>query len=391
MTISKNYIIEKTDIVQSVNNIFQDAIEKKASDIHIEPLESGMEIRYRIDGVLRVVLNNNLKLYEMILARIKVMALLETTGRPKPQEGKIKINTGDKEVDLRVSIFPTSHGEAVVIRILESIKSYVKYTDLGLSQEQADTVEQMVKKPYGLILVTGPNGHGKSTTLFTILDKLNQPEKSLVTLEDPVEREINMVRQTQVDPEIDLSFASGLRFLLRQDPDIIMVGEIRDKETAQITVQAAVTGHLVLATVHTNDAAGAIVRLINMEVEPFLLASALKLVTAQRLARILCPDCREEFKPTEEIIARYKLPSTMKFYTSRGCKNCDHKGTRGRIGLHEVLVVSREIQKLIFTRPSDEQISQIAIREGMKTLKQMAMEKVNQGVISLEEALRLTD
>ncbi len=389
---SKNNINNnKVDIVKAVNDIFHEAINEGASDIHVEPGKNGVIIRYRIDGIMRVVFEGDKILYDFILARIKILADLDTTGRQRPQEGNIKFRFKDRNVDLRVSILPTSYGECVVARVLESKKNVSNYHDLGFTDEQSDVLTKVVKKPYGLVLVTGPNGSGKSTTLFTIMDKLNDPEKSLVTLEDPVERKIHMVRQTDINPSIGLTFADGLKYLLRQDPDVIMVGEIRDKETARIAVQAAVTGHLVLATIHTNDAAGAIVRLINMGVEPFLLSSALKFVSAQRLARTNCPSCKVEYNPPEELLNILQAPKTIKFYHSEGCAECSHKGLRGRQGIHEVLEVSRKIQELILKKPSNDAINAIAIKEGMMTLRQAALARVYDGILSIEEALRLTD
>jgi type II secretory ATPase GspE/PulE/Tfp pilus assembly ATPase PilB-like protein len=341
--------------------------------------------------VLQIVDSAGLDIYGLIVGRVKILANISTTGRPRPQEGRIKLEYEKREVDLRVSIFPTTHGETIVLRILESVGVYENYTDLGLSPEQAKVLDAQVRRTFGLVLVTGPTGSGKSTTLFTVLNKLNDPGKSLVTLEDPVERKINMVRQTQVDPEIGLTFATGLRYLLRQDPNIIMVGEIRDKETAQIAVQAAITGHLVLASVHTNNAAGAIIRLINMEIEPFLLASSLRLVTAQRLGRLICPDCKQEFVPTPELMKKINAPQGMKFYQATGCDKCHGRATRGRIGLHEVLVVNKDMRELIIANPSDVQINDLARRQGMIMLREAAFQKVHEGTISIEEALRLTE
>ena len=381
----------KIDIVKIVNDIFKQAIDLGASDIHIESTYAGRVIRYRIDGILKVISEGDKMLRDFIISRIKVMALLKTTGLPRPQEGNIKFKQGDIDVDMRISIFPTSSGECVVIRVLETDKYFGDFRELGLLDEQAKAIEKIIQQPYGLVLVTGPNGSGKSTTLFTILNHLNEPEKSLVTLEDPVERKIDMVRQTNINPDINLTFASGLRYLLRQDPDIIMVGEIRDKETAQIAVQAAITGHLVLATIHTNDAAGAVVRMINMGVEPFLLSSALKFVTAQRLARVNCPKCKKEYEPPLELLKRIDAPQSIKFYHSSGCDKCNNEGVKGRIGVHELIVVTRKIQDLTLLKPSDEQINKIAIDEGMTTLRQAALQKVYDGTISIEEAIRLTE
>jgi len=382
---------QKVDIVKLTNNIFVEGINAGASDIHIEPFQEGIIVRYRIDGILRVVFEGDKATFELMLSRIKIMADMDSTGLPRPQEGNIKIKVGDNKVDLRISIFPTSKGEVVVVRILESNRNFVTYSELGFNGEQVAALEKIVKKPYGLVLVTGPNGSGKSTTLFTILNNLNVPEKSLVTLEDPVERKIDMVRQTNVNPEIGLTFASGLRYLLRQDPDILMVGEIRDKDTARIAVEAAITGHLVLATIHTNNAAGAIVRLINMGIEPFLLASALKFVSAQRLARTNCPHCKVKYDPPKELLNVLGAPKGVQFYHSTGCEECGGKGMKGREGIHEVLEITKTIEELILQRPSDEHINNIAIKEGMTTLKQAALQKVYEGKISIEEALRLVE
>jgi len=381
----------KIDVIKIVNDIFKQAISLGASDVHIESTYEGMVIRYRVDGTLKVMSEGDKMLRDFIISRIKVMATLKTTGLAQPQEGNIKFKQDDIDVDMRISIFPTSTGECVVIRILETDKYFGDFRELGLLDEQVTAIEEIIQRPYGLVLVTGPNGSGKSTTLFTILNRLNKPGKSLVTLEDPVERKIDMVRQTNINPDINLSFASGLRYLLRQDPDIIMVGEIRDKETAQIAVQAAITGHLVLATIHTNNAAGAIVRMINMKVEPFLLSSALKFVTAQRLARVNCSHCKKEYEPPLELLKRIDAPRSIKFYHSIGCETCNHEGIKGRIGVHELIVVTKGIQNLTLLKPSDEQINKIAVDEGMITLRQAALQKVYDGTISIEEAIRLTE
>jgi len=381
----------KVDIIKLVNDIFFQGIKEGVSDIHIQPHKEGIAVRFRIDGILHMVFEGDKTLSEFMLSRIKILANMETTGLPRPQEGNIKFPYEKDFVDLRVSIFPTSQGEAVVVRVLESKKFFNNYSDLGFNDDQIAILDKIVNKPYGLVLVTGPNGSGKSTTLFTILNKLNVPEKSLVTLEDPVERKIELVRQTNIDPSIGLTFAEGLRYLLRQDPDVIMVGEIRDKETANIAVQAAVTGHLVLATIHTNNAAGAIVRLINMGIEPFLLSSALKFVSAQRLSRLNCPHCKEEYVPPKEMIEALGAPAGIKFYHSAGCEDCNGKGMKGRLGIHEVLVVTKPIQELILQRPSDDHINDLAVKEGMTTLRQAALQRVYGGGISIEEALRLTE
>jgi len=383
------------DVIKIVDNIIKASIEAKASDIHFEPQESRMITRFRIDGSMNNFYECNLKLYKSILSRIKVMADLELTGPMQPQEGNFRFYPNrinkDHYVDLRISIFPTSSGEVVVMRVLETKGRFASYSDLGFSDDQLGLLESMTHKPNGLVLVTGPTGSGKSTTLFTILSKLNEPDRVLSTLEDPVERKMDMVRQTEVDPKIGLDFARGLRFLLRQDPDILMVGEIRDRETAKISVQASITGHLVLATIHTNNAAGAIVRLINMGIEPFMLSSALKFVTAQRLVRKLCDNCKQPYSYPEEFLNSKGLPTDITYYRAEGCSICNNKGIKGRMGIHEVLPVTKIIEEAILLKPSDEQINKLAIEEGMRTLQEAALEKLIKGTISLEELLRVVE
>lgn len=384
--------LSQKEITNVVDDIFSDAVSAGASDIHFEPQRDKLIIRYRVDGSLNIVFRGTLKLYEKMVARIKVLSQLDMTGLPRPQEGNIRFN--DEEfgaVDLRISIFPVNFGECVVVRILEDKLNVENFANLGFSNEQINEIEKIIKKPYGLILVTGPTGAGKSTTIFSMLSKLNTTDKSIVTLEDPVERKIKMIRQTRVDPSRGLTFAEGLRRLMRQDPDVIMVGEIRDRETAKIAVEAAVTGSLVLATIHTNTAAGAIVRLINMGVEPFLLASSLKFVSAQRLGKQNCPDCIEEYVPSKEMIEILDAPIGAKFHHSVGCNKCAQRGFRGRKAIHETLLISKAIEKMILSKPSDDQIQTLAVREGMVTLRRAALEKVYEGKICIEEAIRLTE
>ncbi len=390
-TDNEQNIKANTDAMNLVNRIVSAAIEQGVSDVHIEPNTQGMMVRFRVDGILKIVAEIPLPLVHSLIARIKIMSQIDTTGLPRPLEGNMKFVYNNKKVDLRVSIFPTSYGECIVMRVLESVKEFGDYEKLGFSTEQAKIVGETIKKPYGLVLVTGPTGSGKSTTLFTILDKLNEVGRSLVTLEDPVERKLDMVRQTQINPDIGLTFASGLRYLLRQDSDVIMVGEIRDKETAQIAVQASITGQLVLATIHTNNAAGSIIRLLNMGVEPFLLTSALRLVSAQRLARMNCPHCKQEYTPASEILAKVGATPNSKFYRSLGCDKCNNKGIIGRFGIHEVLPITEKIEAAVYDNPSDDHVMEIARSEGMVTLHDIAMEKAREGLISIEEVLRLTE
>lgn len=384
--------LSQKEITNVVDDIFFDAVKRGASDIHFEPQADKLIVRYRIDGSLNIVLRGKLDFYEKIIARIKVLTQLDMTGLPRPQEGNIRFEHEDfGAVDLRVSIFPVNYGECIVIRILEDKLNVENFANLGYSNEQINEIEKIIRKPYGLILVTGPTGAGKSTSIFSMLSKLNTPDKSIVTLEDPVERKIKMIRQTKIEPKRGLTFAEGLKRLMRQDPDVIMVGEIRDRETAKIAVQAAVTGTLVMATIHTNTAAGAIVRLINMGVEPFLLASSLKFISAQRLGRQNCPDCIEEYNPPEELLDALDAPEGVKFYRSVGCESCGQKGFKGRKAIHEILVVSKTIEELILKSPSDEQIEEIALREGMVSLRRAALNQVYEGRISIEEAIRLTE
>jgi len=379
------------DAINLVNRVINAAIKENASDIHVEPGREKLIIRIRVDGVLKVAFEAPKEIVQPFVTRIKVLSDLDVTGIPRPQEGNIKYSVKEKDVDLRVSVFPTLYGECVVMRILESIHQYKSFEDLGFSMEQAKIVDENVSKPFGLILVTGPTGSGKSTTLFSFLNKLNEPGKSLTTLEDPIERKLEHVRQTQVNPDIGLTFASGLRYQLRQDIDIIMVGEIRDAETAKIAIQAAITGQLVLATIHTNNAAGAVIRLLDMGIEPFLLTSALKMVTSQRLARINCPHCRREFTPAAELLYKIKAPQGAKFYKTEGCDKCSGRGVVGRFGIHEVLPVTESIKNMVYKNPSDEGINEVAQKEGMVTLRDIALQRAQEGILSIEEVLRITE
>lgn len=388
---SQQVIHVDSDIIALVNKIIEHAIEESASDIHIEPERNRLIIRIRVDGILRVAFETPKEVTQALVARFKIMAELDMTGLPRPQEGSIKFSSRKGDVDLRVSVFPTSYGECIVMRILENVNIYKGFEDLGFSMEQTELLDKIISMPFGLILVTGPTGSGKSTTLFTMLNKLNDPGKSLVTLEDPIERRLDHVRQTQINPEVNLTFASGLHYQLRQDSDVIMVGEIRDSETANIAVQAAITGHLVLATIHTNSSVGAITRLINMGVEPFLISSALKIVTAQRLARINCPHCREEFVPLPETLSRIKVEEGTKLFKSKGCDKCQGKGVIGRFGIHEVLNVTHEIKNAICANLDEDKLLEMAKRDGMVTLREIAIMRAQEGVLSAEEVMRLTE
>jgi len=388
---TQTYINPDTDVINLVNRIINNAIKEGASDIHIEPGKDKLIVRIRVNGILKVLFEIPKDLTKSLISRIKVMTELDTTGAPRPQEGSIKVQIADRDIDLRISIFPIIYGECVVMRILESINKYENFEDLGFSVEQAEMLEGVIHKPFGLILVTGPVGGGKSTTLFSILNKLNEPTKSLVTLEDPVERKMDHVRQTQINPEVGLTFASGLHFQLRQDVNVIMVGEIRDPETANIAIQAAMTGQLVLATIHANSAAGVIVRLLGMGIEPYLIVSALKLVTSQRLARINCPHCRRETVPPLSVLHKMGVSQGTKFFNSNGCDKCGGKGVVGRFGIHEVLRVSDRIKEAIYENYSESKIVEIAKSEGMALMKDIVLQRAEEGTISLEEAMRLAE
>ncbi len=391
ITSSSIYIEGGTDTINLVNRIVNNAIKEGASDIHIEPGKSKLIVRIRVNGILKVLFEVSSDLSQSLISRIKVMAELDTTGIPRPQEGGIKVRLANRDIDLRVSIFPILYGECVVMRVLESINKYENFEDLGFSVEQVEMLENVIKKPFGLILVTGPVGGGKSTTLFSILNKLNDPGKSLVTLEDPIERRMDDIRQTQINPEVGLTFASGLHFQLRQDVNVIMVGEIRDKETANIAIQAAMTGQLVLATIHANSATGVIIRLLGMGIEPYLITAALKLVTSQRLARMNCPYCRKEIKAPAVLLKKLGVDDSARFFNSDGCDRCNGKGIVGRFGIHEVLQVSDEIKKAIYLNFSEEQIVEIAKKEGMALMKDVVLQRAEEGVISLSEVFRLVE
>ncbi len=388
---SKKVIQQDVDAVNFVNKIINTAVSEGASDIHIEPVDTGLLVRARVNGVLKIFFEASADVAQSLITRIKVMAEMDVTGKPRPQEGSINFNLGGSSIDLLISVFPTNLGENVVMKILESVNKYSSFEDLGLSVDQAEILNMAVSRTSGLILVTGPAGSGKSTTLYTILNKLNIPEKSLVTLEDPIERKINNVMQSQINPETGLSFSSGLRYQLRQDCDVIMIGEIQDKETAHIAAEAAITGKLVLATIHANDTAGAIVRLQNMGIEPYLIASALKTVSSQRLARINCPHCREEYVPSAELLNRLSGEKDAKYYHSSGCDQCAQSGIVGRVGIHEVLMITERMKELIYKNPSDRELKEDARANGMISLRDITLQRAREGVISAEEALRLVE
>ncbi len=385
-------VTDEAPIVKLVNYIINKAVADRASDIHIEPQEKDLRVRYRVDGVLHEVMRSPKGTQAAILSRFKIMADMDIAETRKPQDGHCALTTGGHKMDFRVSTLPTVYGERVVLRILRKDSIMMRLEDLGFLPSALERFESSFRKPYGAILVTGPTGSGKSTSLYAAINVLNEPTKHILTAEDPVEYRLPGVNQIQTNVKAGLTFARALRSFLRCSPDIILVGEIRDQETAQIAIESALTGHLVLSTLHTNDAAGAITRLTEMGVEPFLVASSVDCVLAQRLARRLCPDCKEEFKPSKQAMLdagfpEDNLPETL--FRAKGCKKCGGTGYRGRLGVHEVMLVSEEIGELCVREATAEAIREVAVEQGMLTLKQDGLEKVRMGRTSMEEIVRV--
>ncbi|MFA6285313.1 MAG: GspE/PulE family protein [Parcubacteria group bacterium] len=398
--------IEEAPVAKIVEVILRNAIEGSASDIHIEPLEDSIRVRYRLDGILHNSLVLPKKIGPAIVSRIKILSNLKIDERRKPQDGRFRITESKKQIDLRVSTLPVSMGEKVVMRVLDKEKGLLDLDQLGVVGKNYDIIKKSIFEPYGMILITGPTGSGKSTTLYSILGILNKEGVNIITLEDPVEYAIEGINQSQVKPEIGYTFASGLRSILRQDPDIVMVGEIRDTETAELSVHAALTGHVVLATLHTNDSLGAIPRLIDMKVEPFLVASSLRAVVAQRLVRKICSDCREEVKlnelakkEIENILSQipeaekkaHGFTGEIKIWKGKGCPSCGGLGMKGRIGIFEVFYMDEAVNELLNGKVEEEKLRQIAVKQGMITMKQDGVLKVLKGLTTLEEVERVTE
>lgn len=377
-------------IVRLVNSLFLKALNSRASDIHIEPYENECQVRIRIDGVLHLILTLPKNQYSSVSARIKVMSRLNLAEHRLPQDGRIRIKAGSRVLDVRVSVIPTLFGERIVMRLLDQTMELLTLTSLGLLPEDFGKVKDLITHPYGSILVTGPTGSGKSTTLYAVLQEVMSPERNIITIEDPVEYQIKGIGQMQVNPKIKLTFAQGLRSILRQDPDVIMVGEIRDPETADIATHAALTGHLLLSTLHTNDAAGAVARMVDMGVEAYLLSSSLLGIVAQRLVRRLCPDCKVPYAPgiSEAKDLGGKIPE--KIYRPKGCENCLGTGFRGRGALFEILTLDEDIKSQMVRSPEANLIRKLAREKGMKTLLEDGMEKVKLGLTSIEEVLTAT-
>ena len=383
---------EKAPIIRMINLIIKEALRRRASDIHIEPEVDGMRVRYRIDGVLHDILNIPKENQNAVVVRIKIMSRLDITTNQVPQDGRFKLKIANKEVDFRVSILPTTFGQKIVMRVLDKGKLAVGLDGLGFEPKALAILKEAVKKPFGMILVTGPTGSGKSTTLYSVINELNTVERNIITVEDPVEYLIEGLTQIQARPEIGLTFAEGLRAILRQSPDIVMVGEIRDNETADIAIKASLTGQLVFSTLHTNDAAGTLTRLVDMDVEPFLVASSLVLVSAQRLCRKICAKCKEAVDIPQEMRTRLKdkFPEGVVFYHGKGCDACNQTGYLGRMGLTELLEVDDRIRDMLIEGKSSDDIKEYARKEkGMVTLWDDGMAKCAAGLTSLEEVLRI--
>ncbi len=380
-------------IIRLLNALLQQAVKERASDIHIEPYERELEVRMRTDGVLRTVLRPPKVIQDALITRVKILAGLDIAEKRLPQDGRIRLLVGGRDIDVRVSVVPTVHGERAVLRLLDRSQGLLGLSELGLEPEQAEAFERALQSTSGIILVTGPTGSGKSTTLYAALNKIYSVEKNIITIEDPVEYQLKGIGQIQVNPRIGLTFASGLRSILRQDPDIIMVGEIRDLETAQIAVQASLTGHLVLSTLHTNDAASAVTRLLDMGVEPFLLGSSLVQVLAQRLVRLVCPECKVFYSPEEKELAYFKRAGieVEQLARGRGCSLCKGSGYMGRTAIFEVLTIDRDIRALIRPATASHEIKDLAVRKGMRSLQVSGLLKAARGETTLEEVLRVTE
>jgi type IV pilus assembly protein PilB len=386
--------VEDAPIVKLVNVLITQAVVDRASDIHIEPTERDVRVRYRIDGVLHEVMRSPKNIQNGIISRLKIMADINIAERRVPQDGRVSAVIGGRAVDLRVATLPTVHGEKVVMRILDKSTALLKLSDLGFLPRSMERYEQSYRKPYGTILVTGPTGSGKSTTLYATLNILNDESKNIITVEDPVEYRLPNINQVQVNGKAGLSFAAALRSILRSDPDIVLLGEIRDRETATIAIEAALTGHLVLSTLHTNDAATTPQRLIEMGVEPFLVGSAVDCIVAQRLARRLCDKCKEPYTPTEAESATLQnvgeeVAEVPTVFKAVGCGACGRTGYHGRFAIHEVLTVTEEVERLIVDRGHSEDIKQMALSQGMITLRQAGLAQVLNGMTTLEEILRV--
>ena len=389
-------MVEDASIVRFVNQVLKEAIADRATDIHVEPEEDDLRIRYRVDGVLyESPVPPNIKRFQSaIISRIKIMANMDIAERRLPLDGKIKVKMGKSDFDMRVSTVPTPTGESVAIRILTRDTDFINLERLGFDSRHLGILRGMIKRPHGIILVTGPTGSGKSTTLYAALSEINTLDQKLITIEDPIEYRMKGVTQIQVNPQIGLDFSRCLRSILRHDPDILLVGEIRDSETAEISIRSALTGHLVFSTVHTNDAVGAVTRLVDMGIEPFLISSSLEGLIAQRLVRVLCPDCKTPFDPPTELLARVNMtgdrPETLQLFRPRGCELCRYTGYRGRTAVYEMVEMSEQFRRLIVKNAEHSELKREAIKLGMRPLRHDGWTKIKKGMTSIEEVLRVT-
>ena len=379
-------------IIKLVNHVFGQAVKSQASDIHIEPYQQHLQVRFRLDGVLHNVLSPPRRLHAAIVSRIKVMARLDIAEKRLPQDGRMEVKIGERLVDVRVSCLPTAFGERVVLRLLEKSGKLLSLEEVGLTSAALAEMKRLLQLSHGIILVTGPTGSGKTTTLYAALSHINSPDKNILTIEDPIEYQLDGIGQMQVNPKINLTFASGLRSMVRQDPDVILVGEIRDRETADIAIHAALTGHLVFSTLHTNDAASAVTRLIDMDIEPFLVSSAVQAIIAQRLVRVLCPHCKEPYEPEEAQWTELGLEKDTlgPIFRAKGCEKCLETGYRGRTGIYEFLRMTESIKGLVLQTSDSNQIGRAARKEGMVSLREDGIQKVTEGKTTVSEVLRVT-
>ena len=387
-------VVDEAPIIKLINSLLFRSVKERASDLHFEPFERDIIVRFRIDGVLHNILTLPKKFHPSITSRIKIMASLNIAEKRLPQDGRISLKIAGKDIDVRVSLIPTSFGERVVLRLLDKSGYLLRLTDIGLSKEMQGVFNRLIRLTHGIILVTGPTGSGKTTTLYAALTEINSPDKNIITIEDPVEYQVKGIGQMQINPKIELTFARGLRSILRQDPDVIMVGEIRDLETAEIAIQASLTGHLVFSTLHTNDSAGAITRLIDMGIEPFLVSSSVVAIMAQRLVRTLCTSCKKEYTPAGSEIEELGIEQSRLYghtiYLAVGCDKCMQTGYRGRTGIYELLLINDDVRSLILQNVNSQLIKNKAIEIGMTTLRADGAKKVLEGLTSIEEVARVT-
>ena len=386
---------DEAPIIRLVNSLFAQAVKERASDIHIEPFEKEIVVRFRIDGVLYEIIKPPKRFQSSIISRVKIMSGLNIAEKRLPQDGRIRIKIAGKDIDVRVSVIPVAHGESVVMRLLDKTAVMLNFEDLGLADEKLSTMREMIHKSHGILLVTGPTGSGKTTTLYAALTEINSPELKILTAEDPIEYQLKGINQVHVNAKIGLTFASALRSFLRQDPDVILVGEIRDVETAEIAIQASLTGHLVFSTLHTNDSSTALTRLVDMGVQPFMVASSLIGILAQRLVRTVCPDCREPYVPTDEEMAqiglkREQIPRPGFIYRPRGCPRCLSTGYTGRSGIYEIMRIDESVQHLVLRNADSNTIKKAAQARGMLTLREDGAVKVASGITTIEEIMRVT-